>query len=59
MFRNKALTYAVRAVLEIAKRRAAGLMTGIQAFEIAQVYGLPTAYQPVAKVLLTHRVYWE
>ncbi len=49
MFRNKASTYAVLAVLEIAKRRNAGLMTGIQAGEIAECYGLPTAY--AAKVM--------
>lgn len=49
MFRNKASTYAVLAVLEIAKRRNAGSMNGIQAGEIAEVYGLPTAY--AAKVM--------
>ncbi len=49
MFRNKASTYAVLAVLEIAKRRLAGSMSGIQAGEIAEVYGLPTAY--AAKVM--------
>ncbi|MBN2560329.1 MAG: Rrf2 family transcriptional regulator [Phycisphaerae bacterium] len=49
MFRNKASTYAVLAVLEIAKRREAGATTGIQAGEIAEVYGLPTAY--AAKVM--------
>ncbi len=49
MFRNKASTYAVLAVIEIAKRREAGLMSGIQAGEIASVYGLPTAY--AAKVM--------
>ncbi len=49
MFRNKASTYAVLAVLEIAKRRATGLTSGIQAGEIASVYGLPTAY--AAKVM--------
>jgi Rrf2 family protein len=49
MFRNKASTYAVLAVLEIAKRRNAGSTAGIQAGEIAGVYGLPTAY--AAKVM--------
>lgn len=49
MFRNKASTYAVLAVLEITKRRNAGSMNGIQAGEIAEVYGLPTAY--AAKVM--------
>lgn len=49
MFRNKASTYAVLAVLEIAKRREAGAKTGIQAGEIAEAYGLPTAY--AAKVM--------
>jgi Rrf2 family protein len=49
MFRNKASTYAVLAVLEIAKRRATGSTAGIQAGEIAGVYGLPTAY--AAKVM--------
>ena len=49
MFRNKASTYAVLSVLEIAKRREAGSTTGIQAGEIAEVYGLPTAY--AAKVM--------
>lgn len=49
MFRNKASTYAVLAVLEIAKRRETGHMTGIQAGEIAEFYGLPTAY--AAKVM--------
>jgi len=49
MFQNKAVTYAVLSVVEIAKRRAAGTMTGVQANEIAEVYGLPTAY--AAKVM--------
>lgn len=49
MFRNKASTYAVLAVLEIAKRRQAGATTGIQAGDIAETYGLPTAY--AAKVM--------
>ena len=49
MFQNKAVTYAVLSVVEIAKRRAAGTMTGIQANEIAEFYGLPTAY--AAKVM--------
>jgi len=49
MFRNKASTYAVLSVLEIAKRRLAGETSGIQAGEIAEVYGLPTAY--AAKVM--------
>ncbi len=49
MFRNKASTYAVLAVLEIAKRREAGSTAGIQAGEIAEVYDLPTAY--AAKVM--------
>jgi Rrf2 family protein len=35
--------------LEIAKRREAGSTAGIQAGEIAEVYGLPTAY--AAKVM--------
>jgi len=49
MFRNKASTYAVLAVIEIAKRRLAGITTGIQAGDIASAYGLPTAY--AAKVM--------
>ena len=49
MFQNKAVTYAVLSVVEIAKRRAAGTMTGLQAGEIAEVYGLPMAY--AAKVM--------
>lgn len=49
MFQNKAVTYAVLSVVEIAKRRAAGTMTGVQANGIAELYGLPTAY--AAKVM--------
>ena len=49
MFQNKAVAYAVLSVVEIAKRRAAGTMTGVQANEIAEAYGLPTAY--AAKVM--------
>ena len=49
IFRNKASVYAVLAVLEIAKRRAAGQTSGVQAGEIAEAYGLPTAY--AAKVM--------
>lgn len=49
MFRNKATTYAVLAVLEIAKRRAAGQTAGVQANHVAETYGLPTAY--AAKVM--------
>jgi len=49
MFRNKASIYAVLAVVEVAKRRKAGAATGIQAGEIAETYGLPTAY--AAKVM--------
>jgi Rrf2 family protein len=49
MFRNKASVYAVLAVAEVAKRRKAGATAGIQAGEIAETYGLPTAY--AAKVM--------
>jgi len=49
MFQDKAIVYAVLSVVEIAKRRAAGQVAGIQAHEIAEVYGLPTAY--AAKVM--------
>ena len=49
MFRNKAVTYAVLSVAEIAKRRKAGATTGVQANDIAEIYGLPTAY--AAKVM--------
>jgi len=49
MFRNKASIYAVLAVVEVARRRPAGATTGIQAGEIAETYGLPTAY--AAKVM--------
>jgi len=50
MFRNKASTYAVLSILEIAKRAAgADKPTGVQAGEVAEVYGLPTAY--AAKVM--------
>ncbi len=49
MFRNKASVYAVLAVVEVAKRRKAGATAGIQAGEIAETYGLPTAY--AAKVM--------
>ena len=44
MFQNKATVYAILSVVEIAKQRAAGKMTGIQANEIAETYGLPLAY---------------
>ncbi len=44
MFRNKATIYAVLSVVEIAKRRAAEATTGVQANEVAETYGLPTAY---------------
>ncbi len=49
MFQNKATIYAVLSVVEIAKRRATGITTGVQANEVAEVYGLPTAY--AAKVM--------
>jgi len=49
MFQNKATVYAILSVVEIAKRRATGITTGVQANEVAEIYGLPTAY--AAKVM--------
>ena len=49
MFQNKATIYAILSAVEIAKRRATGITTGVQANEVAEIYGLPTAY--AAKVM--------
>ena len=49
MFQNRATTYAILSVVEIAKQHAAGTKIGIQANEIAETYGLPMAY--AAKVM--------
>jgi Rrf2 family protein len=49
MFQNKAIVYAILAVVELARQRAAGRSTGVQAGEIAEHFGLPTAY--AAKVM--------
>jgi Rrf2 family protein len=49
MFRSKSSIYALLAVLEIAKRRAGGDDTGVQAGQIAEMYDLPGAY--AAKVM--------
>jgi len=43
MLQSKAAMYGVLAVVEIAKRQAAGAR-GVQAHEVAKAFGLPSAY---------------
>jgi Rrf2 family protein len=49
MFRSKATSYAILAASEIAKRKTTPGGPGVQASEVAELYGLPTAY--AAKVM--------
>jgi len=49
MVRNKAASYAVLAMVEIAEKRASGVQNELQAGDIANRFSLPVAY--TAKVL--------
>lgn len=52
MFRSKAATYAVLAVVEIAKRQQQGAV-GVRAREIAAMFQMPAAYAAKVMTLLT------
>lgn len=52
MFRSKAATYAVLAVVEIAKRHQQG-DAGVRAREVAEMFQMPAAYAAKVMTLLT------